>query len=115
MRAGRLNRRVTLERESIERGRAGRAKRVYTPIATVWAAVRPLREREFTESQKKTAELLVEITIRYRADIRQNWRLQMDDRDRGTRFFGITGIVNPMDGRRELQLICRELQSGEPV
>ena len=114
MRAGRLNRRITLQAESIKKGAMGAGKRYYTDIATVWAAVEIEKGQEIFESQKRTAERLLRITIRYRKDIRENWRVRMQD-PAGERLFAVESIVNPLDGRRELRLMCRELPSGEPV
>ena len=114
---GKMNRRVTLQAESIARGGAGQAKRAFTDIATVWAHIENLREREISESDKHTVELNVRVTIRYRKDVRREWRIKIDDErgERGIRTLGITGIINPNDGRHELRLICRELSFGEPV
>ena len=111
---GKMDRRVTLQAESLQRGGAGQAKRAFTDIATVWAHIENLREREISESDKHTVELNVRVTIRYRKDVRRDWQVKIDD-PAGIRILGITGILNPNDGRHELRLICRELSFGEPV
>ena len=115
MRAGRLNHRVTLEQRSISRSDVGGRTVSYTPVATVYAEVAPLRGEEFFAAKTMVSKVNVKITIRYRSDVAPDWRISMDDADRGKRTFGIDAVVNPRDGRNILELMCKEFVSGEPV
>lgn len=110
MRAGRLNRRLTLQRLSEQRQANGEAKTVFTDDVTVWGSVEPLRGEELLTAQKVSAKITVRLVIRYRPGISSKWRVKMGDR-----IFRIEGIVNPQDGKRELQLMGYELPDGEEI
>jgi len=104
MNPGKLNRRVTLQRQDTARDAVGQAKPVWTDVATVWAAVLPLRGREYFESAKVNSEITVSMVIRYRADVKPSWRVVS-----GGNGYDIVEIINPADGKRELQLMCKRV------
>jgi len=104
MNPGRLNRRVTLQQQTVERDTVGQAKPVWTDVVTVWAAVLPLRGREYFESAKVNSEITVRVVIRYRADVKPSWRVK-----HGADAYDIIEIINPADGKRELQLMCKRV------
>ena len=104
MNPGRLNRRVTLQRQETARDAVGQAKPLWTDVAMVWAAVLPLRGREYFESAKVNSEITVRIIIRYRADVKPSWRVVS-----GGNGYDIVEIINPADGKRELQLMCKRV------
>jgi len=104
MNPGKLNHRVTLQRQEITRDTAGQGKTVWTTVATVWAAVLPLRGREFFESARINSEITVRFIIRYRADVKPSWRVL-----HGGNGYDIVEIINPEDGKRELQLMCKRV------
>jgi len=104
MNPGKLNRRVTLQRQDTARDEVGQAKAVWTDVATVWAAVLPLRGREYFESAKVNSEITVRIIIRYRADVKPSWRAVS-----GGDAYDIVEVINPADGRTQLQLMCKRV------
>jgi len=104
MNPGRLNRRIVLQSQTVERDAVGQAKPVWSDVATVWAAVLPLRGKEFFESAKVNSEITVRIIIRYRAAVKQNWRVVA-----GGESYDIVEIINPADGNKELQLMCKRV------
>ena len=104
MNPGKLNRRIILQRQDVSRDVVGQAKPVWTDIATVWAAVLPLRGREYFESAKVNSEITVRVVIRYRADVKPSWRVK-----HGADAYDIIEIINPADGKRELQLMCKRV------
>jgi SPP1 family predicted phage head-tail adaptor len=108
MRAGRLDRKVTLQRLSVAQTGSGAAKHAYTDVATVWAAVEPLKGEEFHEAAKTVSAVTHRLLLRYRADVEPTWRILY-----GLRRFAISAVLNSGEGRRELQLMCRELPNGE--
>lgn len=110
MQAGRLNRRITLQKQSSVRDTTGQSKITWTDIATVWAAILPLRGREFFEAERLNSEISVRILIRYRPDVSSTWRVKY-----GARMFDVREIINPEDSRVELQLMCRELNPEAPL
>lgn len=72
MQAGKLRHRVTIQRRatgSPDRTASGAPDDTWIDVATVWAAIEPLRGREFLESQTINAAITVRIRIRYRAGI----------------------------------------------
>jgi SPP1 family predicted phage head-tail adaptor len=77
----------------------------YTDVATVWAAVDWQSGRRFLEASQLNAEVGGVIRIRYRSDIRPEWRLKYGDR-----CITILSIANMREGDRELQLNCKEAQ-----
>jgi len=104
MNPGRLNRRIILQRQDVSRDVVGQAKPVWTDVATVWAAVLPLRGREYFESARVNSEITVRVVIRYRADVKPSWRVK-----HGADAYDIVEIINPADGKRELQLMCKRV------
>ena len=104
MNPGRLNRRIILQRQDVSRDVVGQAKPVWTDVATVWAAVLPLRGREYFESARVNSEITVRVVIRYRADVKPSWRVK-----HGADAYDIIEIINPADGKRELQLMCKRV------
>lgn len=117
VRAGKFNRRVTLQQPVFTRNR-GAAITTFADVATVWAAIEPLRGKEFFESQKHTDQTTIRIRIRFRNDVRPTWRIKMSETATsppGERLFRITGQINPFDGRQELQFMVQEFPSGEVV
>lgn len=118
MRAGRLNRKVTLESPSPTRGAGGALVEGWATIATVWAALEPAGAKEAMESGKVTAEVSHRIIIRHRTDVTPRCRVSMSDTASSpatTRRFRIVGVINPRDGRQELHLMVLEKPDGEPA
>lgn len=77
----------------------------YVPIATVWAAIEPLRGREYFSAMSEHAEVTTRIRIRYREDIDRTMQVRY-----GGAEFEILHIIHPEFGKKELQLMCKERQ-----
>jgi len=71
----RLNHRVTLQRRSATPGALGQASTTWTDVATVWAAVEPLRGRDWFAAGQRQASADVRITVRHRADVTADMRV----------------------------------------
>ena len=115
LRAGKLNKRVTLQRprDADERDTHGQPVDDWPDVATVWAAVEPLSAGESQRAQQAGADLTHRVTIRYRADVLSNWRVKFDDPRRPaetrTRYLAIVGPPRDPDERGEyLELLCQE-------
>lgn len=102
MNTGRLDQRVLIERMSYEQDEIGGVIYIWTPIATVWAAVEPLNGREFFAASTTLAEVTTRIRVRYRPDFSVTDRITHE----GTQH-DITAIINPRSGDRELVLMCK--------
>ena len=108
MRAGRLRHRVTLQRKVVTRDAYGGEVITWTDVATVWAAVEPLRGRELEAAAQAGAELSARIVMRYRSDVVPEWRVAWDGH-----VYDIEAVVD-VDGRhRTLELRCREVLGRE--
>lgn len=104
MRAGQLRHRIVLQQLTTTQNEFGEPVQTWTTFATVYAAVEPLRGREFFAAQQITAELSVRIRIRYRSDVKPAWRAVW-----GAHTYDIQDVID-VDGRHtELQLMCREV------
>jgi len=80
-------------------------------VATVWAAIEPLRGREYVAALSEHAEVTTRIRIRYREDIDRTMIVRYKEPgDPEFREFEILHIIHPEYGRKELQLMCKERQ-----
>jgi len=79
MRAGRMDRQVTLQARTTTRNAQGEDVATYADLATVWAEKIDLRGREFFAAQQSRAEVTTRWRIRYRDDLRAVDRLVHQD------------------------------------
>lgn len=77
----------------------------YVPIMAIWAAIEPLRGREYFAAMTEHAEVTTRIRIRYRRDVDRTMRVKYGETE-----FEILHIIHPEFGRKELQLMCKERQ-----
>jgi len=105
MQAGRLRRRVTIQRKTVTRDSFGAETITWQEVATVWASVEPLRGREFLESRRAEAEVTTRITIRYRAGITPEMRVV-----HGDDAYNIVSVIEPESRLRALVLMCRRVE-----
>ena len=104
MRAGELRHRVTIQQKIVTRDTFGGEVVTWADVATVWAAVEPLRGREFLDAKQIQAETAYRVRMRYRSDVDTDMRIVWDSRT-----LEITAVLD-VDGRgRELELMCREV------
>lgn len=74
-------------------------------VATVWAAVEPLRGREYFAAMAEQADVTTRIRIRYREGIDRTMTVKCDGHE-----FEVLHIIHPELGKQELQLMCKERQ-----
>lgn len=104
MRAGELNRRITLQIKTITYDTVNEPIETWTDYATVWAAVITTGGREFYAAQKLNAETSTVFKVRYNPVINTYMRIRW-----GNRKFEIIG-VNDVDARHEeLQISAKEV------
>ncbi len=94
MRAGRLDRRITLQSLVEEQQADGHMRRTYQDIATVWAEVTPGKGQETLADDQIVARQSVIFKIRYRAGIDPKGRVHYKGR-----FYNIRDVAET--GRRE--------------
>ena len=102
MKAGDLDQRVTVERQSTMPGPLGQPVNVWAPIATAWAAVEPLVGREYLAAQAAQSEVTARVTMRYRRGITAQDRVIHN----GTTY-NIVSVIDVRSGHRELVLMCK--------
>ena len=67
LRAGQLNRRITLQRQSNVQDSYGGPVRTWLNVATIWADIQPLTGRELESAQRMASEVSHQIVVRYQA------------------------------------------------
>ena len=106
--AARLRHRVTLQEAASAADQYGQPVETWAAVATLWAAVEPLRGREFYQAQQVNADLTHKVTIRYRAGVSEKQRILYGSR--------ILEIASPPIDREErhidLELLCVEKHPG---
>ena len=101
MRAGRLRHRITIQEPASTVGGLGEKLKSWADVATVWAAIEPLRGREFFESHQRESEATTVITIRYRSGLTHSMRINF-----GSKYYKIDDILNPDERNRYLEIIA---------
>lgn len=108
--AGKLDRRITLERFTTTQDDFNNDVEAWTPLATVWAAYEPIRDGEKFRAGETAAGLSARFTIRHSAQV-----ADLNPKDRLT-FKGITyAILNvkEAEGRNvALEITCAARGDG---
>jgi SPP1 family predicted phage head-tail adaptor len=104
MRAGDLRNRVTIQSKTVVQNSFGEEDITWTELATVWAAVEPLRGREFLDGRMVTAEITTRVRIRYRDGISPEMRVVF-----GSKVYDVIAVVHIEEREREIHLMCQEI------
>ena len=104
MKAGELDQRVTLQRREQGEDEAGQPFDAWVNVATVWAAVRPLRANDLIRADALTNIMDVKVTLRYRPGITSAMRVQ-----HGTDTYLIESVANVNSANREVELLCKRV------
>lgn len=108
MNAGKLRHRVTIQELVRADDGYGGITETWQDVATVWAAVEPLRGSERYRAQQVQSELAYKVTMRYRAGIKPQMRLVY-----GGRVLEIEAVIDVEELHRWLELLCSEVvQNG---
>lgn len=110
MQAGRLDRRVVLKEKVITKDSYGQEVITWSTITTVWGEVQPLTGREFMEGRQVEAEVSTRIRIRYLTGIEPEDRAEVTI-DGSTVIYDILAVLPVGMDRREIQLMCREVDA----
>ncbi len=109
--AGALNRRVIIEQPVETRDpNYSAVTRTWQTLATVWAAVEPLQGRELERNREMGSEITLRVRVRYStttAAVTSKARI-----NHGGRLYEIQAVLNPMDDRQQLHLLCAEFRHG---
>ena len=104
--AGVRDRRVTIQEKAVSTDTIGNQTDLWVTIATVWAAVSPLKGREYWAARQVNAETTIKVTILYRRGVTPEHRLLY-----GSRVLEILEIINTNERNEELVLLCKEVVS----
>lgn len=105
MRIGELRQRVQLERPVETQAASGAYSRSWTVVASVWAAVEPLRLRERLAADQLLADMDTLIKVRWApiiSTIDATWRI----RHNGT-IYNIVGVANVKQRNQALEIQCK--------
>lgn len=103
--AGELNKKVTLQHKNVTKNAFGEEIVTWSTIASVWASIQSIKDREYFESQQIQNELTTRIIIRYRTGLKPYDRVVY-----GKRIFEIVSQpININTANTQLHLMCREL------
>lgn len=104
MNAGKLRHRVTIQQLVKTDDGYGGIVEAWQDVATVWAAVEPLRGSERYRAQQVQAELGHKVTMRYRAGIKPQMRLLYNGR-----VLEVEAVIDVEEHHRWLELLCSEV------
>jgi SPP1 family predicted phage head-tail adaptor len=112
VRAGTLNRRVTIQARTDTQNAMGEVTWAWTDVATVWAAIEPMniKWREYFEARQMQSSADIRVRIRYRRGITTKHRVKYveDGSPEYTHYYEIEAALPPKQGRSELHLMCKE-------
>ena len=100
---GSLNKRVTIQAESLAADSGGGAAKTWTDVGTVWAMVDPVAGRKYAYGMQLEDSVSHVVTMRYRADVSPANRLLYDARP-----LNIRSALDLVEKGRYLRLICQE-------
>lgn len=101
MRAGKLNRRVTIQQPGPTRDTAGQPTTGWVDFDSVWADVRYMNGRQYTTSNAEASSATVSIRVRYRTDLSSIMRVV-----HGVTIFDILAVLPDEEDRDHLDLAC---------
>jgi SPP1 family predicted phage head-tail adaptor len=108
MRAGRLRHLVTIQQNAAPQSATGAAGESWSAFkADVWAAVEPIKGREYHQAGRVNAETTHLILLRHVDGVTPGMRVAWDGRT-----FDIQAVINRDERDRELELTCIERLAG---
>lgn len=107
---GRLNQRVMIYGYRDVETELGAVRSKLSPIAEVWAEIKPVRGEEFLEYYREANKLQFKVTIRYYPNLTEKHVLIFHDRQ-----FQIDAIINLMEANLYQEIYCTEAKDREVV
>jgi SPP1 family predicted phage head-tail adaptor len=103
LRAGRLRHRIVLQSAGEAADGGGGFTVTWGDVATLWAAIEPLKGSERLRAQQLETPVTHRVTIRHRAGVTAKMRVKF-----GSRAFNIRAVIDPQERGRTLELLCEE-------
>jgi len=110
MRHGKLNKRIVILRYEDEEDVLGGTEVIPKEFLKCWAAIEPLRGREYYEAQRLKDADNFKVTIRYRRNITADMLIRY-----GNQTFQIQTVTDPYEAHEELELYCILKKRGKGV
>lgn len=105
IRIGNYRHRIALQQNTPTQAPDGSRVDTWTTVATVWGQLLESRGREYLAAQEAHSELMGKIRIRYRSDVKPEWRALYAGRT-----FDIQHVADLAGRRRELELFVSEIR-----
>lgn len=103
MRAGALRHRIIIQFRENTRGDYGQEVETWADLVTVWAAIWPIKGREYFSADQVQSEITHRIRIRHRRRITPENRISYKGR-----IFDIRSIINPDERGEYLDIMATE-------
>lgn len=103
MRAGELNKRLTIQQPTATTNIRGGKTKGWADLATVWGSLESLSGREFFEAHQTETEITTRIRIRYMSGLNTHMRISY-----GTKYWKIISIIE--EGNAGLLIMATETE-----
>jgi SPP1 family predicted phage head-tail adaptor len=105
MQAGRLRQQVIIENFTVTKNAFGEEIPGWATYMSTWAAVEPVRGREYMEARQVQADVDTRIRVRAQSGktILPTMRVKF-----GSRIYTIQSVINVGELGKEIQLMCKE-------
>lgn len=107
LRAGKLNKRVTIQQVTRTSDGGGGYTEAWAALATVWANVEPQSGSERWTAGQQGAGVEWQVTIRYRDDVTPLMRVLY-----GSKVLNIRAVMDPDARSERLVLVCEEEEAS---
>lgn len=106
MQAGKLDKRIVIEDKRVTRLASGEENITWMVFLRAWAAIEPLRGREYLEARQVQADVNTRIRLRSQPGKRILARMRAVH---AGRIYEIEHVINVKEQGAEMQLMCREI------
>jgi len=103
LRAGPLRNRVTIQTPTVTQDGQGASVTTWATLVKTYAAIWPLRGKEFFEAQQLGGEISHRVRLRYYPGLSIKDRILW-----GSRYLKINSIINLDERNAELEMMCTE-------
>lgn len=105
MEPGKLRHRITIQYEDNGKDDDGFESTIWKEYKRAWAAIIPLRGKEFYQAATINAEISIKIVTRYIKGVDEDMRIKYGDRS-----FEIISIIDVNERHREMHFMCKEVK-----
>jgi SPP1 family predicted phage head-tail adaptor len=103
-----LRHRITLQQKLITKDHEGIPMDIWQDTSTIWAAIEPLRGREYFQAATVQSQNMIRFTIRYRKGVTSKMRISYD-----SKLYDIQSIIDVNGRHQQLELMAKEVTSHD--